>query len=86
MLDVVDSGRIWQRDHMNVRGDRIAAFGAVPKGAAGKSLVYAVRATTAGDFMVPPVEAEAMYDPRNWAREAGDRVTIVGPWAGVAGE
>ena len=86
VLDVVDSGRIWQRDHMNVRDDRIEAFGAVPKGTAGKSLVYAVRATTAGDFMVPPVEAEAMYDPRNWAREAGDRVTIVGPWAGVAGE
>ena len=84
VIDVVDREHIWERDHMNVRDDRIEAFGAVPRGAQAKSLVYAVRATTAGDFMVPPVEAEAMYDPRNWAREAGDRVVIVGPWAGMA--
>jgi len=86
VLDVVDSDDVWGLDHMNVRDDRIEAFGALPRAAKARSVVYAVRATTAGDFMVPPVEAEAMYDPRNWAREAGDRVVIVGPWAAVAGE
>ncbi len=82
----MDSDDLWGLDHMNVRDDRIEAFGALPRAGKTRTLVYAVRATTAGDFMVPPVEAEAMYDPRNWAREAGDRVVIVGPWAAVAGE
>ena len=86
VIDVVDSKNLWSLDHMNVRDDRIEAFGALPRDAKAKTLVYAARATTAGDFTVPPVEAEAMYDPRNWAREAGGRVIVLGPWAGVAGE
>ncbi len=86
VLDVVDPDDLWSLDHMNVRDDRIEAFGALPQASKARTLVYAVRATTAGDFMVPPVEAEAMYDPRNWARQAGDRIVVVGPWTAVAGE
>ena len=44
------------------------------------TVVYAVRAVTAGRFTIPPVEAEAMYDPRIWAREGMGKVRIAGPW------
>ena len=44
------------------------------------TVVYAVRAVTAGRFTIPPVEAEAMYDPRIWARQPGREVFVNGPW------
>jgi uncharacterized protein YfaS (alpha-2-macroglobulin family) len=83
VIDVVDTSLLWQRDHMNVRDDRVEVFGTLPKGG-DVSFTYAVRATSAGDFVVPPVEAEAMYDPRFWGREVGDRVVIQGPWTGIS--
>jgi len=42
----------------------------------GGTVVYAVRATAAGRFTIPPVEAEAMYDPRIWARQPGRPSTL----------
>lgn len=82
VIDVVDASRLWERDHMNVRDDRVEVFGTLPRGRT-VSFVYASRATAAGDFVVPPVEAEAMYEPRLRARQVGGRVVVVGPWAGV---
>jgi len=82
VITVVDQQNLWERDHMNARDDRVEVFGTLPRGKT-VSFVYAVRATSAGDFVVPPVEAEAMYDPRFWGREVGDRVTILGPWSGI---
>jgi hypothetical protein len=72
----------WRADHMNVRDDRVEIFGTVGAGQT-VSFAYAVRAVTAGNFSVPPVEAEAMYDPRLWARELGGSVGIEGPWASL---
>ena len=43
-------------------------------------LVYTTRGVTSGNFTLPPAEAEAMYDPRTWAREAGGKLTVTGPW------
>jgi len=82
VISVVDSRNLWSIDHRNVRDDRVEAFGTLPKGKT-VSYVYAVRATSAGDFVVPPVEAEAMYEPSYQAREVGDRVVINGPWGGM---
>jgi uncharacterized protein YfaS (alpha-2-macroglobulin family) len=65
---------------MNIRDDRLEVFGALERGQT-RTLVYALRAVTAGQFTLPPVEAEAMYDPARWARETGGRVVIRGPWA-----
>jgi uncharacterized protein YfaS (alpha-2-macroglobulin family) len=42
--------------------------------------VYGVRAVTSGRFTLPPVEAEAMYDPSLWAREPGGQVRVEGDW------
>ncbi len=70
----------WSADYVNIRDDRVEVFGGLDAGES-KKVVYAVRAVTSGKFTLPPVEAEAMYDPRIWAREAGGSVEVSGPWA-----
>jgi hypothetical protein len=70
----------WLADHMNLRDDRIEVFGGLDPGQS-VTVVYAVRATAAGSFTVPPVEAEAMYDPAVWARAPGGRLEVAGPWS-----
>jgi len=80
-LDWVPSVELWQVAFQNMRDDRIEAFGYLPPRTS-KKLVYTVRAVTSGTFTAPPVEAEAMYDPSLWARDAGGKVVIGGPWTG----
>ena len=69
----------WSADYVNIRDDRVEVFGSLEAGET-KKVVYAVRAVTSGKFTLPPVEAEAMYDPRVWAREPGGTVEVSGPW------
>jgi hypothetical protein len=69
----------WAADYVNLRDDRVEVFGALGAGET-KKVVYAVRAVTAGHYTLPPVEAEAMYEPRIWAREAGATVEVSSPW------
>ncbi|MEM1203629.1 MAG: MG2 domain-containing protein [Acidobacteriota bacterium] len=76
----LDASRLWKADHMDLRDDRLEAFGHLESGQA-RQVVYTARAVTAGTFAVPAVEAEAMYEPRIWAREMGRNVTIHGPWS-----
>jgi uncharacterized repeat protein (TIGR01451 family) len=71
----------WATDFMNLRDDRLEAFGAMPAGTS-KRIIYTVRVVTSGTFTIPPVEAEAMYDPTLWARDKGGRAVVGGPWAG----
>jgi hypothetical protein len=78
-LEWLDTDTLWQPDHLNLRDDRLEAFGALEKGATVK-VVYGVRAVSAGTFRIPTAEAEAMYDPRIWAREGGGQAVIDGPW------
>ena len=80
--DWLDLDTRWRVDHLNVRDDRVEVFGSVAPGQT-VSFSYAARAVTAGSFAVPPVEAEAMYDPRLWARESGQKVVVEGPWAAL---
>jgi alpha-2-macroglobulin len=80
--DFLQTGVEWSVDHMNLRDDRVEVFGSLGPSES-VSFAYALRAVTAGVFTVPPVEAEAMYDPRVWARGPAAEVTIVGPWAGL---
>jgi hypothetical protein len=75
----VEQDALWGADYVNIRDDRVEVFGSLgPREK--KTVVYAVRAVTAGGFTLPPVEAEAMYDPRIWAREPGGQVQVAGPW------
>lgn len=72
---------MWAVDFQNMRDDRVEAFGSLPPNTA-KKIVYSVRAVTSGKFSIPPVEAEAMYDPTLWARAAGAMLVVGGPWTG----
>ncbi len=76
----VDEDRLWQADHLDLRDDRLEVFGELQK-AEIRQIVYAVRAVTAGKFQLPTADAEAMYDPRNWARVRGRRSRRRGPVA-----
>jgi uncharacterized protein YfaS (alpha-2-macroglobulin family) len=72
---------LWATDFMNLRDDRLEAFGAMPAGTS-KRVIYTVRVVTSGKFTIPPVEAEAMYDPTLWARDKGGTAVVGGPWTG----
>lgn len=62
-------------EHDNLRDERAEAF---------KSLLYAgvyeytylARATTPGEFVVPPSKAEEMYEPETFGRSGTDRVIV----------
>src|SRR5262249_17950858 len=77
VLSWIQSDELWSLDYMNLRDDRIELFGSLESGQTRK-FVYALRAVTAGQFAVPPVETEAMYYPDHWAREAGARAVVKG--------
>ena len=79
--DWLDHSKRWRPEHMNLRDDRVEAFGALRPGRSVK-LVYLLRAVSAGAFTVPPVEVEAMYDPSRWSRQQGPRIQVRGPWDG----
>ncbi|MCB0218801.1 MAG: hypothetical protein KDH09_03845, partial [Chrysiogenetes bacterium] len=76
----VQQSEQWEIDYMNIRDERFEVFGAL-KARESRKVVYALRATLAGSYTIPPVAAEAMYDPQQWARVAGTVVEVSGPWA-----
>ena len=47
---------------MDIRDDRMLLFATLPRQQEQK-FYYALRAVTVGEFVLPPVAAEAMYDP-----------------------
>jgi len=75
----IDADSQWAPDYVNIRDDRMEVFGSLGARES-KKVVYAVRAVTAGTFTLPSAEAEAMYDPRLWARELAATVRVSGPW------
>ena len=62
-------------DHENLRDDRAEAYSAYLYGGSFK-YSYVARATTIGDFVVPPAKAEEIYAPEVFGRSASDRVVI----------
>jgi uncharacterized protein YfaS (alpha-2-macroglobulin family) len=79
--DWIEADDQWGLDFLNMRDDRLEAFGTLRAGET-KKIVYTVRAVTSGTYTVPPVDVEAMYDPTLWAREKGGTAVIGGPWTG----
>jgi hypothetical protein len=69
----------WMPEHLDLRDDRVAAFGTLAPEAQ-VSLVYAARAVVAGTWQAPGAELEAMYDPRLRARNAPGELTVIAPW------
>ena len=69
----------WSRpwfEHQNMRDERTEAFTTLLWGGVHEYTYYA-RATTPGEFVVPPAKAEEMYSPETFGRSASDRVFVV---------
>jgi alpha-2-macroglobulin len=68
----------WARpwfEHQNMRDERVEAFSSLLwEGVYTYS--YVARATTPGDFVVPPAKAEEMYHPETFGRGGTDRVKV----------
>jgi uncharacterized protein YfaS (alpha-2-macroglobulin family) len=62
-------------EHTNMRDERVEAFTSLLWEGV-YDFDYVARATTPGNFVVPPPKAEEMYHPETFGRGAGDRVII----------
>lgn len=63
-------------DYMDIRDDRIIFFGTFKRNKTLK-IYYALRAVTRGEFTLPPVSAEAMYDPTKSSVASNGTIKIV---------
>ena len=68
------SRRLWF-DYQNLRNERSEAFTTLLWGGV-YTYSYVVRATTPGQFIVPPAKAEEMYHPETFGRSKSDRVRV----------
>ncbi|MDP2309011.1 MAG: Ig-like domain-containing protein [Pseudomonadota bacterium] len=66
--------RTWY-DHENLRDERVEAFASLLWDGV-HTYTYVARATTPGEFVVPPTKAEEMYSPETFGRGSGDRVIV----------
>jgi hypothetical protein len=62
-------------EHQNLRDERAEAFTTLLWDGV-YNYSYVARATTPGDFVVPPAKAEEMYSPEVFGRSASDRVIV----------
>jgi hypothetical protein len=62
-------------EHQNMRDERIEAFASMLWEGV-HSYDYVARATTPGNFVVPPPKAEEMYMPETFGRGGSDRVIV----------
>ncbi len=62
--------------HQNLRDERAEAFTTLLNGGV-YHYSYHARATTPGEFVVPPAKAEEMYHPETFGRSASMRVRVV---------
>jgi len=68
----------WTWDHTELRDDRLLLFAdRLPAGIYTYS--YIARATTIGDFVLPPIHAEGMYTPERFGHSASGRVARGSP-------
>ncbi len=80
VLDRALDPRVWWLrrqwfDHQNLRDERAEAFTSLLWEGV-HEYAYFARATTPGDFVVPPTRVEEMYSPETFGRSATDRVRI----------
>ena len=78
--DTSGRGRYWWwygpwYEHQNMRDERIEAFSPLVWEGVHR-YDYVARATTPGNFVVPPPKAEEMYMPETFGRGASDRVIV----------
>ncbi len=62
-------------EHQNLRDERAEAFASLLWDGI-HTYTYVARATTPGEFVVPPARAEEMYSPEVFGRSGSDRVVV----------
>ena len=62
-------------EHQNMRDERVEAFASLLWEGV-HDYTYVARATTPGNFVVPPPKAEEMYMPETFGRGGSDRVIV----------
>ena len=62
-------------EHQNMRDERVEAFASLLWEGV-HEYEYVARATTPGNFVVPPPKAEEMYMPETFGRGGSDRVIV----------
>jgi uncharacterized protein YfaS (alpha-2-macroglobulin family) len=68
----------WYRpwyEHQNLRDERAEAFTSLLWEGV-HTYTYVARATTPGEYVVPPTKAEEMYHPETFGRAASDRLVV----------
>ena len=63
-------------DYLDIRDDRLIFFGTFPRQRERK-FYYALRAVTQGEFTLPPIAAEAMYDATKSTVTGSARIEVV---------
>ncbi len=64
-------------NYVDIRDDRLIFYGNFSAGKSYK-FYYSLRAVTAGKFILPPIHAEAMYDPQKSSVASGGSVRVIG--------
>jgi uncharacterized protein YfaS (alpha-2-macroglobulin family) len=70
------TSQAFKPDYMDIRDDRLLIYTMLMKGQE-RTFYYALRAVTIGNFILPPVSAECMYDPAFTSVQSSGRISIV---------
>ncbi|HEY4184728.1 MAG TPA: alpha-2-macroglobulin [Polyangia bacterium] len=74
-LSIALPGATFQPEFGDVREDRVVLYGAAES--AVKELKYAIKATNVGTYVVPPIQATALYDSTVIARGTAGKLVVV---------
>ena len=69
-------GSGWSPEYVDIREDRVVFFGSVDSTV--REFSYRIKATNKGQYQIPPVFAESMYDRTVQARGLGAKLTVEG--------
>jgi uncharacterized protein YfaS (alpha-2-macroglobulin family) len=73
-LSIALPGATFPLEFGDVREDRVVLYG--PAESAVRELRYKIKATNVGTYVVPPVQAQALYDSTVIARGAGGKIVV----------
>jgi uncharacterized protein YfaS (alpha-2-macroglobulin family) len=73
-LPFVKAGSTWTPEYGDVREDRVVFYGAIDGEV--KELVYRIKSTNVGSYVVPALQAEGMYDRSVLGRSVGGRIIV----------
>jgi len=74
-LSIALPGASFQPSFGDVREDRVVLYGDAQSEV--RELRYALKATNVGTYVIPPIQASAMYDSTTYARGAGGHIVVV---------